>query len=222
MARRELLSLSVWNERMHERLLQTVESGVRVLPWGSLFRAIDFHPPPTISPPNTTKSKRERGEGRGRWDQKEIDGWPSSFFLCPSFFPSLPAHYFCILLVASFPLLDFPLPATSLRVLTNMHLCQVLPCNEWKTSIDCLLSGIESIVLFPEPWTRYIFHRVSYPSCVAWTRAKGLSGRARTTACVKERDTMTISLLRNEFARKLGIARIFVGKFSSKMVTCSD
>ncbi|KAG5328198.1 CELF5 protein, partial [Acromyrmex charruanus] len=39
---------------MHERLLQTVESGERVLPWGSLFRAIDFHPPPTISPPNAT------------------------------------------------------------------------------------------------------------------------------------------------------------------------
>lgn len=48
------LSLPLSNERMHERLLQTVESGERVLPWGSLFRAIDFHPPPTISPPNAT------------------------------------------------------------------------------------------------------------------------------------------------------------------------
>lgn len=65
MARRELLSLSVWNERMHERLLQTVESGVRVLPWGSLFRAIDFHPPPTISPPNTTDDQEQKGK-RGR------------------------------------------------------------------------------------------------------------------------------------------------------------
>lgn len=48
------LSLPLSNERMHERLLQTVESGERVLPWGSLFRAIDFHPPPTIRPPNAT------------------------------------------------------------------------------------------------------------------------------------------------------------------------
>jgi len=48
------ISLLLLNERMHERLLQTVESGERVLPWGSLFRAIDFHPPPTISPPNAT------------------------------------------------------------------------------------------------------------------------------------------------------------------------
>ena len=56
---RQLVSLSVWNERMHERLLQTVESGVRVLPWGSLFRAIDFHPPPTISPPNTTNDQEQ-------------------------------------------------------------------------------------------------------------------------------------------------------------------
>jgi len=48
------LSFLLSNERMHERLLQTVESGERVLPWGSLFRAIDFHPPPTISPPNAT------------------------------------------------------------------------------------------------------------------------------------------------------------------------
>lgn len=60
---RELLSLSVWNERMHERLLQTVESGVRVLPWGSLFRAIDFHPPPTISPPNTTNDQERKRKG---------------------------------------------------------------------------------------------------------------------------------------------------------------
>ncbi|CAL7937449.1 unnamed protein product [Xylocopa violacea] len=55
----------VWNERMHERLLQTVESGARVLPWGSLFRAIDFHPPPTISPPNTTNDQ-ERKRRRAR------------------------------------------------------------------------------------------------------------------------------------------------------------
>ncbi|KOC65742.1 CUGBP Elav-like family member 5 [Habropoda laboriosa] len=51
---------------MHERLLQTVESGVRVLPWGSLFRAIDFHPPPTISPPNTTNDQEEKRKRRGR------------------------------------------------------------------------------------------------------------------------------------------------------------
>lgn len=59
------LSFPLSNERMHERLLQTVESGERVLPWGSLFRAIDFHPPPTISPPNAT-GDRERGRARER------------------------------------------------------------------------------------------------------------------------------------------------------------
>lgn len=64
------LSLPLSNERMHERLLQTVESGERVLPWGSLFRAIDFHPPPTISPPNAT-GDRERGRARERTTEME-------------------------------------------------------------------------------------------------------------------------------------------------------
>jgi len=85
------LSLPLSNERMHERLLQTVESGERVLPWGSLFRAIDFHLLPSAHPtPLATVSEGERGIERWRWNESEIDGWLFSLASFLSLFLSLP------------------------------------------------------------------------------------------------------------------------------------
>lgn len=128
---RELLSLSVWNERMHERLLQTVESGVRVLPWGSLFRAIDFHPPPTISPPNTTNDQRAKEKGsKNERDgtRKRLTAALSLSFFHPSFpfhpVPYPPICLFCFSL--SFILLRYSIPTASTYILTDMHLNQLL------------------------------------------------------------------------------------------------
>lgn len=133
MARRELLSLSVWNERMHERLLQTVESGVRVLPWGSLFRAIDFHPPPTISPPNTTNGPRAKEKGRkddGDGTRKRLTGGRSlAFSVFPPFFHVHVYPYptrLCILLYDLFrPFFYVSMPTTSIHASTDLHLCRV-------------------------------------------------------------------------------------------------
>ena len=72
-----------------------------MLPWGSLFRAIDFHPPPTISPPNTTNDQEQTRKNKRDGIRKRLTGGRSlSFFL--SFFPFLSFPFL------SFPFLSFP------------------------------------------------------------------------------------------------------------------
>lgn len=92
---------------------------------------ISIHLLPSAHPtPPTSKSEREREEQEGaRWDQKEIDGCPFSFFL--SSFLSLPPHslspYLSLLLLALVysPSLFYSY-RINLHTTTDMHLNQLL------------------------------------------------------------------------------------------------
>lgn len=82
---------------------------------------ISIHLLPSAHPtPPTSKSEREREEQEGaRWDQKEIDGCPFSFFLS-SFLSLPPIPYppiclFCFSL--SFILLRYSIPTASTYIL---------------------------------------------------------------------------------------------------------
>jgi len=161
------LSLPLSNERMHERLLQTVESGERVLPWGSLFRAIDFHLLPSAQRHWRPWAREKEGLSDGDGTRARLTGGCSllrASYL--SFFPFLRPSTFLLPACCVNLHTDWHLFKPSCSLMTSLRLIILVRCL-WLTFNPFIDRTLPYLVLinFEEngnPWlidcNTYIFY----------------------------------------------------------------